>query len=216
MGQAVNEIIIHKRNGSVRYKLNSYAKLCTIKSAEQKRELLGEDNVTLKIESAEPLQCAVGDYIECFGSVYTLNRAGEPEKKGERMHEQSLVFEGLQYKLLDAQFRNADAGGYNPTATFNLVADMHTAMELLIRNVNRVAASIGEYWELGECPTTEYKDLAFNNQNCLNVLQELCEEFKIEFQIVQSGIKRYTLRILKAGSALPAIFDYSKDRKSVV
>lgn len=210
MGQAVNEIIIHKRNGSVRYKLNSYAKLCTIKSAEQKRELLGEDNVTLKIESAEPLQCAVGDYIECFGSVYTLNRAGEPEKKGERMHEQSLVFEGLQYKLLDAQFRNADAGGYNPTATFNLVADMHTAMELLIRNVNRVAASIGEYWELGECPTTEYKDLAFNNQNCLNVLQELCEEFKIEFQIVQSGIKRYTLRILKAGSALPAIFDYSK------
>ena len=210
MGQAINEITIYKRDGSVRFKLNNYTQLCYIKSAEQKRELLGEDNVTLKTTSAVPLECSIGDYIIVYGSVYTLNKAVECTKTGERSYEQSFTFEGLQYKLLDAQYRNADAAGYNPTASFSIVADMKLLMQVLLTNVNRVATTLGEVWELGDCPTTEYKEFTYNNQNCLNVLQSACEEFETEFEIVQTSLKHYTLHIRKQGALLPATFDFSK------
>lgn len=210
MGKAVNEITIYQRDGSVRYKLNSYTQLCTIKSAEQKRELLGEDSVTLKTTSAVPMECSIGDYIIVYGSVYTLNKAGECTKSGERSFEQQYTFEGLQYKLLDAQYRNADAAGNNPTASFSIVANMQLLMQVLITNINRVATSLGEVWALGDCPTTEYKEFTYNNQNCLNVLQEACEEFETEFEIVQTSAKHYTLHIRQQGALLPATFDFSK------
>lgn len=210
MGKAINEITIYQRNGSVRYKLNSYTQLCTIKSAEQKRELLGEDSVTLKTTSAVPMECSIGDYIIVYGSVYTLNKAGECTKNGERSFEQQYTFEGLQYKLLDAQYRNADAAGNNPTASFSIVANMQLLMQVLITNINRVATSLGEVWALGDCPTTEYKEFTYNNQNCLNVLQEACEAFETEFEIVQTSAKHYTLHIRQQGALLPATFDFSK------
>ena len=210
MGKAINEITIYQHNGSVRYKLNSYTQLCTIKSAEQKRELLGEDSVTLKTTSAVPMECSIGDYIIVYGSVYTLNKAGECTKNGERSFEQQYTFEGLQYKLLDAQYRNADAAGNNPTASFSIVANMQLLMQVLITNINRVATSLGEVWALGDCPTTEYKEFTYNNQNCLNVLQEACEAFETEFEIVQTSAKHYTLHIRQQGALLPATFDFSK------
>lgn len=210
MGKAVNEITIYQRDGSVRYKLNSYTQLCAIKSAEQKRELLGEDNVTLKTTSAVPMECSIGDYIIVYGSVYTLNKAGECTKNGERSYEQSYVFEGLQYKLLDAQYRNADAAGHNPTANFSIVANMELLMQVLLTNVNRVASTLDEVWVLGDCPSTEYREFTYNNQNCLNVLQSACEEFETEFEIVQTSEKHYTLHIRKQGALLPATFDFSK------
>lgn len=80
MGQSLT---ILKRNGQKRYLLDSYTQLCTVKSAEQKCALLGEDTVTLKLTSAKPLQFVVGDYMEVFGSVYTLNKFDEPTKNGE-------------------------------------------------------------------------------------------------------------------------------------
>lgn len=148
----MEQIIIYKRDGSIRYRLDSFAKLCTVKSAEQKHELLGEDTVTIKTSSTEPMEQVVGDYIEVYGSKYTLNKVNEPTKISEREFENRMVFEGLQYKLIDAQYRNTDAAGHNPSADFPLVANMRLLMQLVIYNVNRVASSLGEVWELGDSP----------------------------------------------------------------
>lgn len=211
MGKAVNEITIYQRNGSVRYVLNNKTQLCAIKSAEQKCELLGEDTVTLKVTSAAKLECSIGDYIVVYGKAYTLNSAPECIKSGEREFETSFTFEGLQYKLLDVQYRNADAGGNNPTFNFTIVANLQLLMEVLITNVNRVAGSLGENWQLGECPAdTEYKEFTYSNQNCLAVLQSACEEYKMEFDVEDKGDKRYVLNVRKQGSVFPITFDYSK------
>ena len=204
------KIIIKKRNGDVRCTLDSFAKLCTVKSAEQKRELLGEDTVTVKTESATPMELSVGDYIEIYGSKYTLNKINEPTKTGERNFENSMVFEGLQYKLLDAQFRNADAAGKNPTADFSIVADVKLLMQLLITNVNRVAKSLGEQWELGDCPETEYTDYTFSNQNCLSVLQSTCSDNDLEFEIEAVDSTHFKLHIRKIGKLFPASFTFGK------
>ena len=208
MGQSIT---VYKRNGTVRCKLDNYTQLCTVKSAEQKCVLLGEDTVTLKLTSATPLQFVVGDYIQVFGSVYTLNKFGEPIKTGEREFETSLVFEGLQYKLIAAQFRSADALGHNPTGEFPLVADMRMIASIIINNVNRVAVVNNEVWELGECVATEYKEYSFSRENCLEVLQRLCQDNKCEFQIVPLNSRRFRLNIRqKIGSLFPATFTFGK------
>lgn len=206
----MEQIVIYKRNGQVRYRLDSYAKLCTVKSAEQKRELLGEDTVTIKTESAEPMEMVIGDYIEVYGSRYTLNKVNEPVKTSENRFENSMVFEGVQYKLLDAQYRNADAAGKNPSADFPLVANMQLLMQLLITNANRVAASLGEVWELGDCPETEHKDYTFSNENCLSVLQRVCKDNELEFDIECVTTKHFKLHIRKVGSVFPASFTFGK------
>lgn len=206
----MEQIVIYKRNGSVRYRLDSFAKLCTVKSAEQKRELLGEDTVTIKTTSAEPMELVVGDYIEVYGSKYTLNKVNEPTKTSERVFENSMVFEGLQYKLIDAQFRNADAAGHNPSADFPIVANMRLLMQLLINNINRVAVSLGELWELGDCPETEHKEYTFSNENCLAVLQRVCKNNELEFEIEAVNSKRFKLHIRKVGWLFPASFTFGK------
>ena len=206
----MGEIVVYKRDGSVRYRLDSYAKLCTVKSAEQKRELLGEDTVTIKTESATPMEFIVGDYIEVYGCRYTLNKVNEPTKTCERKFENSMVFEGVQYKLIDAQYRNADVSGHNPSAEFPIVANMPLLMQLLISNVNRVASSLGERWELGECPDTEYKDYTFSNENCLEVLQRMCKENSLEFEIEAVTPKQYKLHIRKVGRVFPATFTFGR------
>lgn len=204
----MGQIIVHKRNGEVRYVLDSTAKLCTVKSAEQKRDLLGEDTVTVKTESATAMEYMVGDYIEVFGDVYTLNKINEPTKIGERKFENTMVFEGLQYKLLDAQYRNTDAAGHNPSGEFQLVANMGLLMNLLINNIKRVAAPLGEVWELGDCIETEYKDFSFSKENCLGVLQRVCKDFNTEFEIEVVAPKHYKLHIRKAGKLFPATFSF--------
>ena len=208
MGQSIT---VYQRTGAVRCKIDNYTQLCTVKSAEQKCELLGEDTVTLKLTSAKPLLFVVGDYIEVFGSVYTLNKFDEPIKTGEREFETSLVFEGLQYKLLAAQFRNADAQGLNPSGEFSLVADMKLVAGVIINNINRVAAQDNEVWELGECITTEFKEYSFSRENCLEVLQRLCQDNECEFSIEALGDKHYRLNIVKkVGSLFPAKFTFGK------
>lgn len=208
MGQSLT---ILKRNGQTRYLLDNYTQLCTVKSAEQKCALLGEDTVTLKLTSAKPLQFIVGDYMEVFGSVYTLNKFDEPTKNGEGDFEYSLVFEGLQYKLLAAQFRSADAQGLNPTAEFSLVADMRSAMGVLINNINRVVSPDNELWELGDCIDTEFKEYSFSRENCLSVLQRLCQDNKCEFQIEVLGERHYKLHIRqKVGNLFPAKFTFGR------
>lgn len=206
----MEQIVIYKRDGFIRYRLDSFAKLCTVKSAEQKRELLGEDTVTIKTTSAEPMELVVGDYIEMYGSKYTLNKVNEPIKTSEREFENSMVFEGLQYKLIDAQYRNTDAAGHNPSADFPIVANMRLLMQLVINNANRVASSLGEVWELGECPETEHKEYTFSNENCLEVLQRVCKDNKLEFDIEAATTKRFRLHIRKLGRLFPASFTYGK------
>ena len=93
MGQIINNITIYKRDREERHKLNRYSTIICIKSAEQKKELLGEDTVTIKVQSVEPLSCLIGDYIKVYGQTYTMNKPPEVIKSGLTSYETTLVFE---------------------------------------------------------------------------------------------------------------------------
>ena len=195
-------------------KLLQHSKLCTVKSAEQKRVLLGEDTLQMQVESVEPLALQIGDYVEMYGSEYTLNQMPQPTKQGERKYSTQLNFEGLQYKLIDVMYRNKDVLGYNSTGTFQLVCTLAEAMGVLINclNAHAEAEGCGEQWELGDCPATDYKDLSFSEENCLAVLQRLCGEecYNTEFEMEALGNRHYRLHLRKAGSVFPAAFTFGK------
>lgn len=210
----MEQIVVYNRAGKVKTKLYATSKLCAVKSAEQKRVLLGEDTLQIQTESVEPLDLQIGDYCIMYGSQYTLNAMPEPTKEGEHQYKTDLTFEGIQYKLIDVQYRNKDVLGNNTSGSFILMADLALAMQVLINclNSHAKAEGSGEVWMLGDCPNTEYKELTFSNENCLAVLQRLCGEdlFNIEFEIEPLGNKQYKLHLRKAGSVFPAAFTFGK------
>ena len=210
----MEQIVVYNRAGKVKTKLYATSKLCAVKSAEQKRVLLGEDTLQIQTESVEPLDLQIGDYCIMYGSQYTLNAMPEPTKEGEHQYKTDLTFEGIQYKLIDVQYRNKDVLGNNTSGSFTLMADLALAMQVLINclNSHAKAEGSGEVWMLGDCPNTEYKELTFSNENCLAVLQRLCGEdlFNIEFEIEPLVNKQYKLHLRKAGSVFPAAFTFGK------
>lgn len=89
----------------------------------------------------------------------------------------------------------------------SLTGNLRRFADVLISNANRVFPG---KWAVGECPATGDKTLAFGeSDNCLAVLQRLCQEFDTEFEIEQSGGVN-TVNLKKVGQIFPYTFRYGK------
>lgn len=196
------EQIIVKHRDNTPLLLNSRANISGIKKAEQKVGLLSDDLTEITVESATPLNFELGDTIDVFGKTYTLNLLPTIKKTGARKFSYDLTFEGPQYELLDVQFLLPD-----DTTGDSYTGNLKDFLEVLLQNIRRIFPG---KWVLGEYPAdTEYKTLSYVGENCLSVLQNLCKEHNIEFEIEQSnGVK--TLHIRKAGVNFPYTFRYGK------
>ncbi|QWU97351.1 phage tail protein [Riemerella anatipestifer] len=188
--------------------LNNRKPLCSVTKAKHRQSLLSEDVINITVESKTPLALQVGNYIEYENRRYTLNSAPKV-KKEQGYYTYDLVFEGVQYLLRDKVYFNLDAQGFQNTADFPLTGEINIFLTTLITNIN----SISDFtWVLGEYPqNTETKTLTFNNENCLAVLQKICQEYDTEFEIKQDlERKSYTLNIKKIGETLNQTFEYGK------
>jgi hypothetical protein len=197
----MEQIIITHPDGS-KTQLISKENISVVTKAEQTVSLLADDIVNISVQSATPLQFVLGDTVEVYGKTYTLNQLPTVKKTGERRFTYDLVFEGVQYELLDAQFLLPD----------NTVGDSFTGtlfafVQILVSNANRVFPG---KWTVGDYPDeTEYKTLTFTGENCLSVLQRICEEWGQEFEIVQANGTR-VLHIRNAGVNFPYTFKYGR------
>ena len=196
------EQIIVKHRDNTQLLLNSRANISGITKAEQKVGLLSDDLTEITVESATPLHFELGDTIDVFGKTYTLNFLPTIKKTGKRKFSYDLTFEGPQYELLDVQFLLPD-----DTTGDSYTGNLKDFLEVLLQNIRRIFPG---KWALGEYPTdTEYKTLSYVGENCLSVLQNLCKEHNIEFEIEQNnGVK--TLHIRKAGVNFPYTFRYGR------
>ncbi|WP_373248850.1 hypothetical protein [Bacteroides thetaiotaomicron] len=196
------EQIIVKHRDNTPLLLNSRANISGITKAEQKVGLLSDDLTEITVESATPLNFELGDTIDVFGKTYTLNFLPTIKKTGNRKFSYDLTFEGPQYELLDVQFLLPD-----DTTGDSFTGNLKDFLDVLLQNIRRIFPS---KWALGEYPAdTEYKTLSYVGENCLSVLQNLCKEHNIEFEIEQTnGVK--TLHIRKAGVNFPYTFRYGK------
>lgn len=204
----MEQILITRASGVVEL-INKTETLTVITSAEHRKALLGEDVVVMVVESAVDRGFGVGDSIKLFGgNTYRINQLPKVTKLSQRQFQYELVFEGIQYDLLRVSYRNEDVSNFNTSADFVLVGDIEMYLNVLINNANRVFGA--NKWVLGTFPTvTDTKNLQFNNDNCLSVLQRICTEFDYQFIFTETTTQKI-LHIKKVGAELDFNFQYGK------
>lgn len=197
----MEQIIVRHPDGTTAL-LTSRARKSGVTKAEQSITLLGADTVAITVKSATPLTFHLGDQIDVYGKTYTLNQLPGIKKTGNRNFEYTLTFEGVQYELIDVQFLLPD-----DTVLDSFTGDLEDFLGILIGNLTRVYPG---KWVLGVFPAdTEFKTLTYTEKNCLEVLQDLCEQYSTEFEITQAnGIR--TLNIKTAGVNFPYTFRYGR------
>ena len=187
--------------------------LSTVTRGTQKIALLGEDVVTLTVESVRPIAFEIGDVMNVYGRTYRLNRLPAVQKQGERLYTYEVEMEGAQYDLLRVTYDltiDTTSNTLQDVQGDALTGDLRRFATVLISNANRVFPG---QWALGECPETAAdRTLTFGEtDNCLAVLQRLCKEFETEFEIAQAGGVR-TIHFKKVGQTFPFTFRYGRGK----
>lgn len=202
----MEQIIIHHADGS-ETPLFSRKNVSGISKATQKTALLSDDAVTIGVSSAVPLPVGIGDLIKVYGRTYKANQLPEPAKNGLRRFEYDITFEGLQYDLIDAQYK-LPPEAYGDT----YYSDLYGHLRVLVWNANRVQPN---KWRLGVCPaegTTAYKNINTASRNCLQVLQDVCGEWNVEFEITPGdGFNTINIKE-KAGVTHPFTLRYGRGK----
>jgi hypothetical protein len=168
---------------------NTAGSQVTIVKGEQKMSLMQEDVVTMEVESVKMLPFQLGDYIEVFEKKYKINKFPECEKTANKRFRYTIIFEGLQYDLINTSFQLG-----KDTMLDSLTANIDTFLSLIISNLNRVYPSL---WAAGSTPiSSSVKNLTFGSEsNCLEALQKVCEEYSQEFDITTvSGVNYINIR----------------------
>lgn len=189
----MEQITLIKRNGS---QINLFSKepFCTVSSAVQNVTLMGDDNVQLNIRSAQFMDFAKGDKILVNGEEYSIRTKVTREILSESNYSYDPIFYGVMYELMKSQYRNTDANGKSNKSTFDLTYTLCEFMKVVIYNTNRDYPGL---WVFDEesCPDTEPKTFQFSRQNCLQVVQTVCKDYKFDFRIDQKD----GVRILRVG-----------------
>jgi len=206
----MEQFIITHIDGST-ISLRQRSTVINVTRATQSVELLGNDIVDISVESAVKLYFQIGDKITIVGRDYTLNIPPKETKLSENKFRYDLQFEGVQYDLSRITYDvNIDTTGSDLYADA-LTGNMKLFLGVLIANINRVFPG---KWVLGTYPDdTETKTLTFSEtDNCLAVLQRLCEEYNQEFDIAISQNGTRTINIGQAGKTIAFTFQYGKGK----
>ena len=199
----MEQIIITHRSGTQLVLQSRGGDICSVTGATQSMELNGNDTVTLNVESVQPIDFLRGDTIDVHGATYTLNELPKATKTGNRRYKYTATFEGLQYMLLDTAWL-MPFSALNDTYTGTL-ADFAA---LIITNMQRLH---GQTWKLGQVPSdTDTKTLSYADTNCLDVLQNICAEWEVEFAIATTGGTNTLSIHTKIGSEIDRVFEYGK------
>lgn len=193
----MEQITLIKRNGT-RIKLFNKEPFRTVKTATQSKSLMGVDTVTLSILSRDILSFDKGDRIVVNGENYYIRTKVNRELTPNGYFKYDAVFYGVLYDLMKTPYRNMDASGNSSTSTFDLVYDLKEYIRVLINNTKKDYPGWWVFDETG-CPDKDPIPFQFSCNNCLAVLQQVCQKFKVDFRITQSENVR-TIQIGHFGS----------------
>lgn len=143
-------------------------------SSKRYKTLNGADYVVLSFKHDSWVEFFPGDDITWDGVTYTIQQVPKFKKKSAIHYEYELRFEGPYYALDSAMFLLDSVEG-----EFFLTGEAEDFVDLIVTNLNRVHGA-GSY-SAGTIPTTDFKNLSFKNESCLNVLQRICEEYELEY-----------------------------------
>ena len=199
----MGEIVIKKKNTTI--DLFNYKPFRSVTKAELSRTLMSDDYVDISVECANPLDLSLGDRVVVEGRTFFLNMLPPAKKLAEDQFSYELRFEGPAFLLRKSKVFDLDSQGNKTNIDVPLTGEINEFLYLIINNANKW----DNKWVLGDFPSnTETKSMQFSNENCLAALQRICQEFNVEFDIVEAGGK-FTLNIReKIGKTLSFTVEY--------
>lgn len=182
-----------------------------VKTASQNVEFMQADTVNLVVVSATAINFQLGDYLEVCGDVYILNKLPTVKKTGKRLLEYTLILEGISYHLIDTTFFMPFSVSIDA-----LTGTVRDFLDVIITNLNRTHPG---KWSVGSCISGgETKTITYQDQNCLQVLQDFCNQFNVEFSIsrVNGTADSYKINIAsQIGNNTGMTFRYGAQRVSL-
>lgn len=155
----------------------------------QEKEVGGQNTVTLSFSYPIHIDFRVGDHCVIFSEQYYVSQRPVKIKTANREFEYTLYLEGEQHKLGRTRyFTYSSTNGLNEK-TFFVNGKPLVFMQLLLENVNRLFP--GDGWKLGFVLDAPERNIGFDNNNCLEVLNRLAEEFGTEWLIEGRTIHLY-------------------------
>ena len=206
--------LIITRNGN-RVPMENRRTATRVTAARQNWALNAEDTVTITVESPFPQKYEIGDIINIFGRDYKLNRLPKIQKTGAQEFKYDLEFEGVQYDLFRVIYDltiDTTNNELQDVSGESLTGDIGRFLTVLISNANRVFPG---KWKLGEYPKDTKGDTTITfseGDNCLSVLQTICQKFEKEFEIETGADGVHVINVKKIGKTLPYRFKHGKGR----
>lgn len=205
----MKQITVTKSNGATINLANKNLP-CTIVSATQEWTLNGDDLVKVTVKSAVALNLGIGDTISVFGRTYKMNRVPKVTKNKTHLLQYECEYEGIQYDLMRVTYDltiDTTSCQLQDIQADSLTGDLARFASVLVSNANRVFP--GE-WAVGICPDTDAdRCLTFGEDtNCLSVLQQLCQEFEMEFEIATSAGVNFINFKSTIGTTFPYTFKF--------
>ena len=146
------------------------------------QKFFGENRITVKTYSTSVLNITVGDWIRHNSLKYYLNTLPDIEKLSTSAFNYTMEFESEYYQLAKVQYL------FYGMSDFCLMGNLDTFVDLVVTNLDRIYGE--SIWTKGTTDQTnaDYKNLHFSAENCLSVLQRLCDEFDGEFYFNRRAI----------------------------
>jgi len=174
-------------------------------NSKLQKKLLSDDIINLKFSHDSFVEILIGDNITWNSRTYTVSEAPTFKKVSEVEYNYELTLTGSFYDLTNALYLLEGEGEFYLTGT------AEDFLDHMITNLNRVHGA-GTYSK-GSAVSTDYKNLFFNNESCLQVLQRICKEFDIEYEFDSAGTE--ISLISEVGNSTGLSFEYKDGLRNI-
>lgn len=167
-------------------------------SSTQRVVHMGENVLSLTFRTVEPLDLRINDTVVFENVTYKFKTLPNPTRKSRHEFEYVCRLYAPQYDLQDVVFVFEDETGVGVLdENIPIFGNAHFHLTQIVKCVKKVYPA----WSVGDVTqTTEQKNITYTDMDCLQALQHLAEQFKIEYWITGTTI---SLGKKKFGTPIP-------------
>ena len=141
-------------------------------------QLMGEHKVSGSWVSPTPLTLILGDYVEVGIEKFYLNTLPQVVRGNNFTYRYTGTWESELYKLFNKIMMDEGA------VDFTYFGTPSEYIQLILDNMNAIDTG----WTMAVDADLNPISIAFNGESCRQALARICDEFKLEFRLVQKQI----------------------------
>lgn len=150
----------------------------------QIRQAMGVNQVEMNFTLLEPVLFQKGDWCNVYGDRYKVINSVPFKKYNNRRYEYTLKMVHESYSLQDTKLKAPDANSDLKILRFAYMGDAAAHLTLLLLNLNEKDPG----WTIGVVDATIAKNIMYDGENLLQVLNRLASEFDTEYWIENKTI----------------------------